>query len=78
MNWLIIKNDFKRNTMINLAVLMFVMFSAFLAVLSVIVAAQTFTAISELYDKAQPPHFMQMHKGELDEQKTASFMSSYE
>lgn len=77
MNWLIIKNDFKRNKVINLALFLFMTFSAGLAVLSVIIAVQTFTSISDLYKTAQPPHFLQMHKGEMDQEKIDEFMSGY-
>ena len=75
MNWLIVKNDFKRNKVINLALLLFMTFSACLAVLSVMMAVQTFTSISELYETAQPPHFMQMHKGEISHSEIDAFMS---
>lgn len=78
MNWLIVKNDFIRNKVINLALLLFMMFSAGLAVLSVVMAMQTFTSISKLYENAQPPHFVQMHKGEINQQKIDEFMSGYE
>lgn len=78
MNWLIVKNDFKRNRLINLALLLFIVFSAGLAVLSVVMGVQTFTSISELYEKAQPPHFLQMHKGEVNQEKIDAFMSEYE
>lgn len=77
MNWLIIKKDFIRNKVINLALFMFMMFSAGLAILSVVMAVQTFSAISELYKTAQPPHFVQMHKGEFNKGKTDAFMSEY-
>lgn len=77
MNWLIIKNDFKRNKIINLALLLFMMFSASLAVLSVVVGVQTFTSISELYKTAQPPHFLQMHKGDINQEEIDDFMSGY-
>lgn len=78
MKWLIVKNDFRRNKVINIALLLFMMFSAVLAVMSVVMAVQTFTSISELYKTAQPPHFLQMHKGELNQGKIDEFMSSYE
>lgn len=78
MNWLIVKNDFRRNKVINLALLLFMMFSAGLAVLSVVMAVQTFTSISELYKTAQPPHFLQMHKGEINQKEIDEFMSDYE
>ena len=70
MNWLMLKNDFRRNKVINLTLLLFIIFSAGLAVLSVLMAAQTFSSISELQKTAQPPHFLQK---EIDE-----FMSKYE
>jgi len=77
MNWLIVKNDFIRNKVINLALLLFMMFSAGIAVLSVVMAVQTFASISELYKTAQPPHFLQMHKGEINQEKIDEFMSDY-
>lgn len=78
MKWSIVKNDFMRNKAINLALFFFMMFSASLAVLSVLMGVQTFTAISELYRTAQPPHFVQMHKGEIDHKKIDKFMSENE
>lgn len=78
MNWYIIKSDFKRNKIISLALLLFIVFSSSLASLSVIVGVQTFTSIDELYKTAQPPHFLQMHKGEIDQVKIDEFMSGYD
>lgn len=78
MNWLIIKNDLKRNKAINLILTLFIVFSTVLATLSVIVGAQTFSSINELYKVAQPPHFLQMHKGEIDQNKIDDFMQNYE
>lgn len=78
MNWLMVKNDFKRNKVINMALLLFMTFSATLAVLSVGIGVQTFTSISQLYKTAQPPHFMQMHKGEMNPEKIEAFMSAYD
>lgn len=78
MNWLLIKNDFKRNKMINLSLFLFMMFSALLAVLSVIMAIQTVTSITDLYKVAQPPHFVQMHKGEFNAREVEKFMADYD
>ncbi|MDF2949066.1 MAG: hypothetical protein K0R07_1093 [Sedimentibacter sp.] len=78
MNWLIVKNDFKRNKMINLALLLFMMFSSILAVSSVIMAIQTIESISGLYKIAQPPHFLQMHKGEFNQEEVEEFITHYE
>lgn len=76
MKWSIIKNDFLRNKVINIALLLFMMFSASLAVTSVLMGTQTFSAIGNLYEVAAPPHFLQMHKGEIDENKVNEFMES--
>lgn len=77
MNWLLVKNDFIRNKVINLVLLMFMTLAAALAVLAVIMAVQTYTSISELYKTAQPPHFLQMHKGQIDQKQIDEFMSAY-
>lgn len=78
MDWLIVKNDLKRNKVINMVLFMFMCFSSSLAVLSVVMAVQTITSISQLYKIAQPPHFLQMHKGEINQRKIDEFMSDYE
>lgn len=78
MNWLIVKNDFRRNKAINFALLMFMMFSATLAVLAMLMTVQTFTSISDLYKTAQPSHFLQMHKGEFNQEKVDAFMSEHD
>ena len=78
MKWLMVKNDLIRNKVINLALLLFMLFSAGLAVLSVVMGVQTFTSISELYQTAQPPHFLQMHKGDINQEKIDEVMSDYE
>jgi putative ABC transport system permease protein len=75
MKWFLVKNDLKRNKGINLVLLLFMLFSSCLAVLSALMAVQTFTSISELYQTAQPPHFVQMHKGEINQGDIDQFMS---
>lgn len=73
-----VKNDFKRNKVINASLFLFMMFSAILAVLSLLMAVQTFKSINELYQVAQPPHFLQMHKGEINHENINKFMSDNE
>lgn len=75
MKWSMMRNDFLRNKTINLALLLFMTFSASLAVLSVMTAVQTVTSISALYTIAQPPHFLQMHKGAIDQEEIQKFMA---
>lgn len=76
MNWLMVITDFKKNKVTNLVLLLFKALAACLAVISVITAIQTFTSISKLYDKAKPPHFVQMHKGEFNQEDLALFMAN--
>lgn len=76
MNSLIVKNDLKRNKLINASLLLFITISAILATMSVIIGIQTVTSITNFFEAAKPPHFLQMHKGNLDEDKLASFMNT--
>ncbi|MFC4402015.1 ABC transporter permease [Gracilibacillus xinjiangensis] len=78
MKWVLIKNDLKRNKVINIALFLFMILSAVLAISSIMMATQTFTSISNLYKTAQPPHFLQMHKGVINQEEIDGFMSSYE
>lgn len=77
MNFSIIEKDLKRNWLIHAVLLLFILFSTCLTVLSVILTVQTVISISAMYRIAQPPHFLQMHKGELNEHELKQFMSSY-
>lgn len=78
MRWSIIKYDLVRNKAINTTLFLFMALSACLVVLSVITAVQTFTSITNLYEVAQPPHFLQMHKGPIDTDQIADFMSNHD
>lgn len=78
MNWSIVKNDLVRNKSINIALLFFMIFASCLAVLSVLMGVQTFQAISDLYKTAQPAHFTQMHKGDIDPEEINRFMTDNE
>lgn len=78
MNWSLIFKDFKRNKGINFILFLFIVFSSVLIVLSSILGSQTIHSIQELYRIADPPHFLQMHKGELDMKSLEAFMSKRE
>ena len=70
-------NDFKKNPGNNLVVLLFMMLSVTLAVSVFFVLVQLFTSISNMYEVAKPPHFLQMHKGALVQEDIDAFNSSY-
>lgn len=75
MEWNIIKNDLRRNKMINFTLLLFMMLATILAVSSTVMAVQTITSVNRLYEVAEPPHFLQMHKGDVDQAEIDAFMA---
>lgn len=74
MKWSIFKREFMSSKAIHIALILFIVFSASLSVLSVITAVQTLSSIRTLYEVAQPPHFLQLHKGELNQNLIDDFM----
>jgi putative ABC transport system permease protein len=72
-----LKNDFKRNRTGNIALLLFMTFAAGLIVAATIVVTGLFTSITGMYQTAKPPHFLQMHKGEINQETIDKFVSSY-
>jgi putative ABC transport system permease protein len=78
MNGSIILKDLKRNKGINAILFLFIVFSSTLIVLSSLLGSQTILSIQELYRVAMPPHFLQMHKGEIDQEAIQVFMSENE
>lgn len=78
MNWFVVKNDFKRNKTINTTLFLFMTLAYCLAVTAIIVSIQLLSSITQLYDTAKPPHFLQMHKGEINQEAIDNFASGYE
>lgn len=74
----IFKNDMKKNPGSNLAIGLFMALSSGLAALVFLMGIQLFTTISNMYKIADPPHFLQMHKGELAQSKIDEFNKAYE
>ena len=70
-------NYFRKNPWNNLILLLFMSLSVTLAVSVFLVSAQLVTSISTMYETANPPHFLQMHKGELAQEEIDNFNSSY-
>lgn len=70
-------NDFRKNPWNNLILLLFMSLSVTLAVSVFLVSAQLFSSISAMYETANPPHFLQMHKGGLVQEEIDAFNSSY-
>lgn len=78
MNASIIKHDLKHNKLIHLILILFIALSTAVASLAVASGARTLDSISQLYEIAQPPHFLQMHRGDIDLAGIEAFMKSRE
>ena len=77
MNLKILKNDFKRNFAGNVSLFMFMVLAASLVVSATIVVTQLIISMTGMYEIAKPPHFLQMHKGEINQSEIDEFNSSY-
>ncbi len=73
----ILKNDWKKNPGSNLSMLFFMALSGAVTAASVLMLVQLLSSISSLYEKAQPPHFLQLHKGEIVQEKIDAFNEGY-
>lgn len=78
MNLKILKNDFKRNRAGNMSLLLLMTLAACLVVVATMVATQLITSMMGMYKTALPPHFLQMHKGEINQESIDKFNSSYD
>ena len=74
----LLKNDFKKNPVSNLILFLFMSLSVTIAVTVTLMLTQLFTSITDMYETANPPHFLQMHKGELVQSDIDKFNKSYE
>lgn len=77
MNLKLLKNDFRKNPKKHLILLLFMSLSVTLAVSVFLMLVQLFTSISSMYEMAKPPHFLQMHKGEINQESIDEFNRSY-
>jgi putative ABC transport system permease protein len=78
MNLKMLLNDFKRNRAGNISLLLFMTLAAGLVVVATIVMTQLITSMTGMYKTAKPPHFLQMHIGEINQKAIDEFNSSYE
>lgn len=69
----ILKRDLLRNKAINMTLMLFLTLSAFLMASGSMIIMQLMGSINGLFEIAQPPHFLQMHTGEIDQNKIDRF-----
>lgn len=72
------QKQFKKNRVIHLTLLLFMVLSAFLMTIGSFVILQTSGSMENIFSIAKPPHFLQMHTGDLDEEKVQKFADSVE
>ncbi len=63
----LLRNDFRRNILINLSLLLFILLPALILSSTVSLILLSAGAIDNLFDAARVPHFVQMHSGAWDE-----------
>lgn len=74
----LLKNDFKKNPWNNGILLLFITLAAMIAVTVMLMLTQLFTSISSMYETANPPHFLQMHKGKFSQSDMDEFNRGYD
>ncbi len=72
-----LKNDFAKKGWKNTILYAFMFMSVLTASLVVLMLTQLFTSITAMYETARPPHFLQMHMGELNEEDIEKFNKDF-
>ncbi|MFY7068726.1 FtsX-like permease family protein [Nocardiopsis changdeensis] len=66
-------NDLRKNKGVTLALTVVLTLSAFLMATGAMVMERTVGAVDRLFEQAEPPHFLQMHRGDHDPGALARF-----
>ncbi|OAV59894.1 ABC transporter permease [Enteractinococcus helveticum] len=69
-------NDVRRNTPVTVALLLLLTLSSALVAGSVLVIERVNSSVTHLFDTAQPPHFLQLHTGEVSRAALQDFASA--
>lgn len=69
------RNDLIRNKGVNTALAVILVLSAFLMATGSMVMERLVGSVNQLFEEAEPPHFLQMHKGEHDQEALEGFAS---
>ncbi|HHX37224.1 MAG TPA: ABC transporter permease, partial [Clostridiaceae bacterium] len=70
----LLKNDFKKNVLVNLTLFLFLFLSATLAAGGALVIERLSGSLEEIMTIARPPHFLQMHVGKIDNKALDDWM----
>lgn len=74
----LIINEFKSNKLITILTSIFMAVTATMLGLSVFLFSTLYSSIASLMSKAETPHFLQMHTGEMNEENIVSFAEKRE
>ncbi|MDO5037347.1 MAG: ABC transporter permease [Tissierellia bacterium] len=77
MTFKLLWNDFKKNKLPNGSIILFIMLSALLFTLAILLASNLSSSIDRLMTKAKTPDFLQMHKGDLDLEGLEAFAQDH-
>lgn len=73
MYWRIVKNDVRQSKLITITTTLFITIAAVLVALATILSVNLVGSIDTLMEKAEVPHYMQMHAGSLDRERLENF-----
>ena len=71
-----LQNDLKRNKLVTLTLVLFIACASLLASLAAALAVNLSDAINALMARAETPHFLQMHSGDIDMEQLSAFASN--
>ena len=63
----------KKSKVIHLTLVLFMIFSSFLMTIGTVVIDKTSKSMNQLFAIAKPPHFLQMHTGEINQKQIDDF-----
>lgn len=62
-----------KNKIVNVVLLLFIVMSAFLISSGTMVMIQLVNSLDAIFEVAKPPHFLQMHSGEMNQETVDQF-----
>lgn len=71
-------NDFRKRAWKNIILFAFMCLSVTIAASVVLMLSQLFASITSMYETAKPPHFLQMHMGDIKQADIDEFNESFE
>ena len=74
----LLMNDFRKRAWKNVVLFVFMLLSVIIAASVVLMLSQLFSSITSMYETAKPPHFLQMHMGDIEQADIDAFNESFE